>query len=375
MLGASARTGGTMTRGKDGAMTSGTAMKGGGYYSLATVGAKHVIDGATPLVLEALAAMAPERAKGLFTMADMGCADGGTSLAMVEASLRAVRKAAPERPIAMVYTDQPTNDYNALFQNVGTRLEAIGNLTVFASATSFYRQILPPGSLDLGFSATAMHWLAKKPCDIPDHVQAVGARGAALEAFAAEARTGWGAILASRAIELKRGGRLVLVNFCKDEAGNYLGWTGGVSMFDTFNRIWRDFLAEGAITADEYTRMTLPQYYNTLEEFSRPLKGPDGPAYGAGLRLEHIETRIVPCPFAADFKHHGDRARFASAYIPTLRSWTESTFHGALDADRSELERRALIERYYGTYEALVAAQPEGHGMDYVHAYMVIRKD
>ena len=27
------------------------AMKGGGYYSLATLGAKHVIDGATPMVL------------------------------------------------------------------------------------------------------------------------------------------------------------------------------------------------------------------------------------------------------------------------------------------------------------------------------------
>ena len=40
------------------------AMKGGGYYSLATLGAKHVIDGATPLVLEAIAAM-PESPRGL----------------------------------------------------------------------------------------------------------------------------------------------------------------------------------------------------------------------------------------------------------------------------------------------------------------------
>ena len=70
---------------------------------------------------------------------------------------------------------------------------------------------------------------------------------------------------------MKRGARLVLVNFCRDEAGRYLGNTGGVNMFDTFNQIWRDFVAAGRITEAEYKNMTLPQYYNTVEEFSRPL--------------------------------------------------------------------------------------------------------
>ena len=35
------------------------AMKGGGYYSRATIGAKHVIDGATPLILNSLDNMSP----------------------------------------------------------------------------------------------------------------------------------------------------------------------------------------------------------------------------------------------------------------------------------------------------------------------------
>ena len=83
----------------------GIAMTGG--YSLATVGAKHVIDGALPLVLAAVERLAPERGAGVFTMADFGCADGGTSLDMVTTVLREVRRRAPQRPIAMVYTDQP----------------------------------------------------------------------------------------------------------------------------------------------------------------------------------------------------------------------------------------------------------------------------
>ena len=72
----------------------GIAMKGGGYYSLATVGAKHVIDGAQPLVLDALTRLAPERGSGTFTMADFGCADGGTSLDMVTYPPRITRSAA-----------------------------------------------------------------------------------------------------------------------------------------------------------------------------------------------------------------------------------------------------------------------------------------
>ena len=61
----------------------GIAMKGGGYYSLATVGAKHVIDGAQPLVLDALTRLAPERGSGTFTMADFGCAEALAGTASV----------------------------------------------------------------------------------------------------------------------------------------------------------------------------------------------------------------------------------------------------------------------------------------------------
>ena len=362
------------------AEADGIAMKGGGYYSLATVGAKHVIDGAAPLVLDALSRIGVEGERDVFTMADFGCADGGTSLDMIATVLGEVRRRAPERPIAMVYTDQPRNDFNALFSIVGgggprrSRLDEIPDLHVFASATSFYRRIFPAGSLSLGFSATAMHWLSAKPCNIADHVQAVGAAGDELAAFARRGCADWRTILLHRAAELRSGGRLVLVNFCRDEEGRYLGHTGGVSMFATFARIWRELVAAGTITAAEYREMTLPQYYKSVAEFAAPLVDSDDPVHRAGLRLEGLETRIVRCPFAADFARHGDAAAFARAYVPTLRSWTESTFHAALSAARPAAERRAIIDAYYDRYETLVREQPRGHGMDYVHAYLTIAK-
>jgi indole-3-acetate O-methyltransferase len=347
------------------------AMKGGGYYSLATLGAKHVIDGATPMVLEAIGHM--PKATGPFVFADMGTADGGTSLDLVAAVIEAVRRRWPAREIAIVHTDQPRNDFNALVANVHGRPRVQG-VYLLQSATSFYRQILPSGFLDLGFSATAMHWLSAKPCDISNHVQAVGAQGAELEAFARQGNADWREILLHRAAELKPGGRLVLVNFCRDELGRYLGHTGGVNMFDTFNRIWRGLLESGKIGEGEYRAMTLPQYYKTLPEFTDPLTDPNDPVYRAGLRLEKAETRIIPCPFATEFRRTGDAANFAKNFIPTMRSWTESTFLGARDPSRPLAERKAIIDDFYANYEARVRADPADHGMDYVHAYLTIAR-
>src|SRR5262249_49834542 len=170
------------------------AMRGGGYYSAVAKGAKKVIDEATPLVLDAIRRLPDRDPSTPFTLTDMGCADGGTSLDLVRQVITAVRDRWPQRAICIVYTDQPRNDYNTLFRLIHgltplpSYLEEVADVHVLASATSFYRQILPAGTLDLGFSATAMHWLSCKPCDLTDHVYVVGASRAGLASFAEQAK-------------------------------------------------------------------------------------------------------------------------------------------------------------------------------------------
>jgi SAM-dependent methyltransferase len=364
----------------DSGHSEGITMSGGGLYSLATIGAKHVIDAATPMVLDAIEQLPWDSIQSGFTFSDMGTADAGTSLSMITKVVDAVSARVPGAPVTVVYSDQPRNDFNALIANVyglgsyESYLERHADIFPMVSGTSFYRQIVPANTLDIGFSATAMHWLSDKVCNLSNHVQAVGAQGDELAAFREQAHRDWRRILLHRARELKPGGKLVLINFARDEQGRYLGNTGGVNMFDTFNRIWLDFLQQDRITRGEYENMTLPQYYNSVEEFSAPLLDEGDPVYQAGLRLDYIDTRIVKCPYAESFEEHGDPARFAEEYIPTIRSWNESIYFNALSSERPLQERRQLIEDYYGTYRDMVREDPVGHGMDYVHAYTVISK-
>lgn len=356
------------------------AMKGAGYYSAATIGAKHVMDNAAGLILDAIERKPPADDGTEFTMTDMGCADGGTSIDMVGRVLSAVRAHAPSRPLRMIYTDLPRNDFSQLFQivhgltPVETYAPSLDNLYVFASATSFHRQIVPAGTLDIGHSATASHYITEVPRPIENHLHMVGATGETRRAYQDKGAADWENFLLTRARELRPGGILALFNFGIDEEGRYLGHTGGVSMFDTFDALWREMAAEGIITEEEVLATNFPQVYRTVEEFCAPLHDMENPVYRAGLRAEHVSTGVVQCPFAADYARHGDAAAFAKAYIPTLRSWSEPVFFGGLSADRPTEERAAIVDDFYGRYEAKVAASPDGHAMDYVHCYMICRK-
>ena len=355
-------------------------MAGDGVYSLATRGAEDVINKSIPLAVGVLNSISISEELTNFTFSDMGTADGGTSLKLVEKLIHSIRKKRPKIDINIVYSDQPKNDFNSLVQTVlglgyfPSYIETFGNVYPFFSANSFYKQILPDNSLDFGFSATAMHWLSKKPCDISNHVHMVGADGDEYLIFSEQGKKDWETILFHRARELKTGGKMVFLNFCRDENGKYLGNTKGVNMFGNFAQNWKYFFEQGRINLNEYQRMTLPQYYNTVEEFSAPFQDLKNKVYLEGLRLKQIETHITPCPFAESFMEHKDAQRFAEEYIPTIRSWNESIFFGALDNDRKQEERNEIIKDYYKMYQEQVQSSPEMHRMDYVHAFIVAEK-
>ncbi len=357
------------------------AMKGAGYYSARTAGAKHAIDKVRPMLENALQSL-PKLA--VLRLADFGAADGGTSQEMWAALIAKLRNDGDNRPIEMLYTDLASNDFSTLFRTMQGMQGDIDhayqnsheNVFVHGCGTGFHQQLMADASLCLGFSATAMHYVSEKPCEIKNHVHMVGATLEERALFSAQAAEDWERILLARSTELAPGGRFICLNFGIDEKGRYLGHTGGQSMFENFNLHWRALRDEGRITDQEFIRATFAQHYRTVEEFTAPFDDPSSPVRQAGLKLISVETRLTPCPYNALYQEAGAKmssADYAASLIPTTRSWSETVFRTALDS-RSEAEIQALIDAFYGAYERQVAADPNGHAMDYVHILMAIEK-
>lgn len=146
------------------------------------------------------------------------------------------------------------------------------------------------------------------------------------------------------------------------------------TLLNTLAKHWRALVAANIITEDEYRAGTIQQYYRSVDDFVAPFKDPDSAVSRAGLRLEHVSTMLTPCPFATRFRQQGDDGAYARAYVRHFRAWSESTFVSALNRNRPEAERAAIIDKFYGAYEADVAARPHAHWADRIHCLQTIVK-
>ncbi len=150
-----------------------------------------------------------------------------------------------ERAIFVFHTDLPGNDFTALFQTLATDPASYlrNDSATFAAAVgrSYFEQILPAGSVTLGWSAWAVQWLSRVPCAIPDQVQiAYSHDAAARSAFAQQAADDWRTFLAMRSRELRSG----IEPFAK--TGIFADLS--ISEFELFHaedRIWTQFEASG----------------------------------------------------------------------------------------------------------------------------------
>lgn len=357
---------------------------GQGFYSEATIGCFNVIQNSEDMVIDSIRNLPAPREDNPVVIVDYGTADAGTSLPLMYSAISELRKRMPEKEVVVVYEDQPNNEWRSVFFHTqgikevsGVKLftQEFDNVHILASGLSFHYQCFPKNYVHLGMCFTAMHWLNSKPCNIQKALHHTQANQDEKKAFAEQAARDWENLLVHRANETAPGGRQVIVNFAVDENGYYLGNTDvGQNMHANFNAIWSEMCREGKITPEEYERTTFINYYRTPEETVAPFE-PGNRVYDAGLRLVKCETRITRCPFRDYWnKYGGDPEAHARWYVPTTRTWSNSTFLSALDESRPMNEREALVDEMYKRYEKIVAQDPSQHGMDYVHCYLLVEK-
>jgi indole-3-acetate O-methyltransferase len=235
-----------------------------------------------------------------------------------------------------------------------------------------------------------MHWLSKIPLQVECdkiHANLLPVDAPARKLMRLQAHDDLVQILVCRANELANQGSFVLVLFCVDDEGQYLGNTKRFqrNMLLAMNDIWSSFADQGKISTAEFKRTFFCNYYRTSDEIQRAFQDPRGKCSllqlslmmnsvsKLNLALHRLTIKFTQCPYA-NGRSLQTASEFAKAYIPTTRTWSNSTFFSALDASRSLAEREQIVSQLFIEYERQVSHEPEHHGMDYVMAYLTIRK-
>jgi hypothetical protein len=285
-------------------------------------------------------------------IADYGSSQGKNSLAPMQAALVSLRRRiGPDRAIFVFHIDQPSNDFNSLFEVLSRDPHSYAagrNVFPAAIGRSFYEQVLPGESVHLGWCSFSALWLSRIPSVIPGHFVPVHSDGRGRALFAAQAAEDWKAFLGLRARELGSGGRLVVVL----PARNDEGVIGFEAFMDHANAALGEMVDDGEIRAEERERMVLATYPRQKSELLAPF---EAESQFRGLRVDHYELLSLPDALWADYKQNGDARMlamkhalfFRSVFMPSLASSLDRVCAGdnaALVAFADSLQER-LIRR------------------------------
>jgi hypothetical protein len=291
-------------------------------------------------------------------IADYGSSQGKNSMVPMRVAIKALRhRIGPHRPIAVFHVDQPSNDFKTLFEVLDADPDryVLDEPNVFPAAIgrSFYENVLPPGSVDVGWCSYAAVWLSRIPTVIPGHMFIARSTGAVRAEFDRQGAHDWQAFLSLRARELRPGGRLVVVLPALPDDGV----SGFEHIMDQANAVLAEMVAEGAITAEERARMVIGSYLRRKNDLLAPF-GHDGQFQH--LTVEDFEMPELRDAAWTDYELDGNREALATRHALFFRSVFMPSLGSALARVRSgdAAALRMFGDRLEDGLKLRLAAQP-----------------
>ncbi len=228
---------------------------------------------------------------------------------------------------------------------------------------------LPPGSVHVAVSGTAMQWVAGAAGlastgsvfpGYPDHIDEDERR-----AWRVAAAQQWERLLEMRAMELAPSGRFIAALSaspapCPDRTGPY------VAIIGDMNRVLADWRRAGRIGAATVAAVVVPVWMRTLDEIRGPFETRGGRF--AGLELERAELFRLDNPYWQD-----DPTGFARRYVRSVTAWGGPLLRRAF-AREGEDRASGLVADFLGELEQRVADTPDRYRWDYIEALVICRK-
>ena len=327
------------------------AMEGAGFYNRNSSVQATSIEGVLRL-WEQVAASVPVGDEPL-VIADYAASQGRNSMAPMKIAIEALRaNGGADRPVDVIHTDLPSNDFAALFEALAedpdSYMAATSAVFPFAVGRSYFDPILPPERVHLAWNSWSLHWLSGK-VNAADHcMPALSRDPAVLSALAARKADDLRRFLAARATELRPGGRLLSISLgaLPDRTGH--DWV--------FKWLWdcvEEMGREGLLSANERLRCTFPSGPRTQADIEAPFA--EGGSF-AGLTLDHVEVFDGPDPHWSTYQANGDALAFGQAQSDWCRAWGAPTLAAAIEPGR---DRAALVDDFFARLAARFAADPQ----------------
>lgn len=291
-------------------------------------------------------------------VADYGASTGHNSLRPIGAAIAVLRtRTRPEHSILVAHTDVADNDFTVLFQTLEGDPDSYlkKDAASFASAIgrSFYSQILPSNSVNLGWTSWAIQWLGRIPAPVPDHLQvAYSSDEETKVAYAKQAAHDWHEFVAFRGRELCPGGRLVVLTMAVGDDGEF----GYRPLFRDMLAELSELVAQGLITEDEVHRMCIPSVSRRAADFHTPF-APKGRF--ERMEIEHLEVFDAEDRFWTQYQVDHDATAFGTQWAAFVKASVFPTMAAALDGGRADPRSAEFMNRLEAGVAARLAAQPE----------------
>ncbi|WP_188062401.1 hypothetical protein [Sphingobium sp. KCTC 72723] len=327
------------------------AMAGGGLYNRHS-GLQHAnLQSALPL-LAAAARIIGEQSHGPVAIVDYGASQGRNSMVPMATAIDLVRLRDAERAVQVVHTDLPSNDFASLFalldRDPASYVAGRDNIYPSAIGRSYFDQLLPSGSVDLGWSSNALHWMSHSPVDVADHGWAVFSQSAdARAAVDAVLADDWLRFLTSRRAEMRPGGQLICQFMGRGPDSHGFEWMAG--------HYWQSIVTlrdEGWLTDAETQRMTAPSAGRSLVQVAAPFASNIVPE----LMLDHLSLVESPDPYWDEYRQSGDAARLGWQWAHMMRAANGPNLVAALDPSR---DPDMLLDLLVDRLAARIAADPQ----------------
>ncbi len=334
------------------------AMEGHGRYNRNSQVQAAGLSPAMPMLIDAARQVPLPGERLPIVVADYGSSQGHNSLAPVGAAIDVLRaRPGRAREISVVHIDVPGNDFTALFDTLHSdpRSYLKNHAAVFASAVgqSFYEQVLPTGTVTLGWSSWAVQWLSQTPGIIPDQVQVAASSDAkAKDAFHRQAAEDWRQFLIARGQELRQGGQLVVLTMAVDEHGDF----GYRAVLQAIYSSLMKMVENGFLSEEELRRMAIPTVGRSREEFLAPFAEVGS---FAGLQVEEAEIFSGEDHIWQDYERNGDAGSFGARWASFSRASVFPTLAEALTNDRDPGRSGTFIEQLESMTAAQLTAHPE----------------